>query len=227
MLSTLTPLGERSRGHRYPVTVGWFMVGAAAGGAALGGLIAACAAAVGQWSPSDRTAGIAVAVAAAITIGSDLKLAGFRLPTIPRQVNEVWTGRYRSWVYAAGFGAQIGIGLSTYVMTAAVYLTIVLAAMTGQPGLGALVGLTFGVVRALAILLGAGLTTPEAIRRFHQRFESLAGASLAIAVVAQIAVLAVATGRYGAPLVAAVAAAGCAAHQLRRVRRRRLSHSRA
>jgi MFS family permease len=225
MLSTLTPLGERSRGHRYPATVGWFVAGAAAGGAVLGGLTAGFAALVGQLGASGAAIGIVVAVSAAVTIASDLRLVGFRLPTVPRQVDEVWTGRYRRWVYAAGFGAQIGVGLSTYVMTAAVYLTVVLAAMTGNPALGLLVGLTFGVLRGLAILLGAGLTTPEAIRRFHRRFESLAGVSLAVAVAAQLSVLAVATGPVGSLVVLAVAGCGLAFFRLRRSRRAQLRHS--
>ena len=36
MLSTITPLTERARGHRYGLTVAWFALGALAGGAALG-----------------------------------------------------------------------------------------------------------------------------------------------------------------------------------------------
>jgi MFS family permease len=227
MLSTLTPLGERSRGHRYPLTVAWFVAGAVAGGAVLGAAVAGLAALVGRWSPSDRAAAITVTVAAAITLASDLRIAGFRLPTVPRQVDEVWTGRYRGWVYAAGFGAQIGVGVSTYVMTAAVYLTVVLAAMTGQAGVGLAVGLTFGAVRGLAILLGAGLTTPAAIRRFHARFEALGAASLAVAVVAQVVVLAVAVGPYGAAAAAVTLAAVLGTRQVRRVRRHRLGASRA
>jgi MFS family permease len=227
MLSTLTPVGERSRGNRYPVTVAWFMAGAIAGGAALGALSAGFAALVGLWSPSDRAVTILVVVAAAVTIGSDLKIAGLRLPTVPRQVNEVWTGRYRNWVYAAGFGAQIGVGLATYVMTAAVYLTIVLASLTGRPAVALLVGLTFGTVRGLAILLGTRLRSPAAIRRFHQRFESLAEASLATAVAAQIVVLAVAAGPYAGSAVFAVAGAGYVVQRLRRPRRPRLGHAEA
>jgi sulfite exporter TauE/SafE len=192
MLSTLTPLGERSRGHRYAATVGWFVAGALAGGAGLGAIMAALAAGVRAWSPSAGAVTIVVVAAGVVALASDLRPAGWHLPTIPRQVNEVWTGRYRSWVYAAGFGAQIGVGVSTYVMTAAVYLVIVLAAMTASPAVGLLVGLSFGLVRGLAILLGIGLRTPEAIRRFHRRFDAAGRASLVVAMIAQADVLIVA-----------------------------------
>jgi MFS family permease len=194
MLSTLTPLGERSRGHRYPVTVAWFVAGALAGGAVLGGVMAALAAAASTWSASPRALAVAVIAAALVTVASDLRLGGLSLPTVPRQVDEVWTGRYRRWVYAGGFGAQIGVGVSTYVMTAAVYLMIVVAALTRDPLVALLVGVTFGAVRGLAILAGARLTTPAAIRSFHDRFEGAAGRSRAFAVLAQVAVIPVAAG---------------------------------
>ena len=67
-------------------------------------------------------------------------------------------------------------------MTAAVYLTIVLAAIDRSARVALLVGATFGTVRGLAILLGARLRLPEAIRRSTDRFEALAGRSLAVAV---------------------------------------------
>ena len=46
MLTSISPLGERGRGHRWGVTVGWLAVGHAVGGAVLGGLMAAGAAAL-------------------------------------------------------------------------------------------------------------------------------------------------------------------------------------
>jgi MFS family permease len=195
MLSTLTPLGERSRGHRYPVTVAWFVTGAIAGGAVLGGAMAALAALASLWSASPRGLAVAVVVAALLTIASDLRLGGFSLPTVPRQVDEVWTGRYRSWVYAVGFGAQIGVGVSTYVMTAAVYLMVVVAALTRDPLVAVLAGTAFGAVRGLAILAGVRLTTPAAIRAFHDRLEGAAGRSRTFAVLAQVAVIPVAAGQ--------------------------------
>lgn len=218
MLSTLTPLGERGRGHRYGATVGWFIVGAALGGVALGAAIAGLAALVSVLGWSAATVAVVAAVAAAVGVASDLRLGGFHLPLIPRQVNEVWVARYRRWVYAVSFGAQIGVGLSTYVMTAAVYLMIVLAALTASPLTGGLVGLGFGVARGLAILLGSRLSTPAAIRRFHERFEGLAPVSRAVAIAAQVAVLGYAAALVGTPAAVAVvvAAAGFGAVTLRR-----------
>jgi hypothetical protein len=160
-----------------------------------------------------------------VTIASDLGIGGLHLPTVPRQVNEVWTGRYRSWVYAAAFGAQIGAGIVTYVMSAGLYLLVVLAAMTGRPVEALLVGLTFGLVRGLAVLLGVGLTTPAATREFHRRFEELAPWSLAAAVCAQFAVMLAAIGGEPAAALLVAGAAGYGSWELRRVRRRRISQA--
>ena len=112
MLSTVTPLAERARGHRFAVTASWFIVGSIAGGATLGVAAAVLALGVAAVDPS-ITATIAIAgIAATIAFASDVRLFGFRLPTHTRQVDEVWLGKYRPWVYGAGFGWQIGVGLA-------------------------------------------------------------------------------------------------------------------
>ena len=33
-----------------------------------------------------------------------------------------WLGRYRSWVYGLGFGVQLGAGVTTVVVSSAVYV---------------------------------------------------------------------------------------------------------
>ena len=37
MLSTITPIGERARGHHFGVTASWFVLGGVLGGLGLGG----------------------------------------------------------------------------------------------------------------------------------------------------------------------------------------------
>jgi MFS family permease len=219
MLSTITPLGERSRGHRYAVTVAWFIAGAVIGGAALGGMIAPIALLVHAIYPSRSAIGWTVVTAATICVASDLRLGGFRLPSHPRQVDEVWLGRYRRWVYGLGFGAQIGFGFATYVMTAAVYLTVVVAALTGSPVASVAFGTGFGLVRGLAVLLGAPLTTPQRLRAFHRRIEALAATSLAVAVIAQVGAFGAALAEVTSPVTGAVAAAVGATAATLRLRR--------
>jgi len=211
MLSTITPLAERSRGRRWGLTAAWFALGAALGGATLGGVAALLALVVGSIGLTTEVAvglGAALAVAA---VALDLGLLGRPMPHHRRQVDEVWLDQYRSWVYGAGFGWQIGTGVLTYIMTAGVYLTVGLAALTGRPALAFAVAVLFGAVRGLAIFLGARLVDPERLRTFHRRFEEL-GPTVRHAVIAvQMVVGVTAAGAvWGAPgaLVAAAVLAG-------------------
>ncbi len=98
--------------------------------------MAGLALAVGPLHLSATVTGTVALVAALVAAGSDSGVAGVRLPFHRRQVNERWLDRYRPWVYGAGFGWQIGCGLATYITSAAVYLMIVLGALTGQPAGG-------------------------------------------------------------------------------------------
>src|ERR1700741_2580906 len=159
MLSTVTPVAERARGHRYWVTASWFLVGAALGGATLGLLAAGLA----LFAPASAALG---AVVVAIALASDARLFGFRLPGHTRQVNENWLADFRPWVYGLGFGWQIGVGLATYIMTAAVYAMVFVAALTGNPLLAFELMTLFGFVRGLAVFLGARLTDPSRVFAF-------------------------------------------------------------
>lgn len=170
MLSSITPLAEQGRGHRYRTTAAWFVVGAVLGGASLGLVMAALAAAVHVIGASNTVLAAVAAVACLVTIESDTGLGGFRLPVHHRQVNERWLDQFRPWVYGAGFGWQIGAGLATYIKTCAVYLMIVLAVLTGSPGAALLVGVTFGLVRGMAVILGRHITSSAKLAEFHRRF---------------------------------------------------------
>ncbi len=170
MLSTITPLGEAARGTRYRTTATWFVLGAIVGGASLGALAALLALGVGALHLSaEATTTVAVA-ATSLAVLSDTGALGIRLPVHHRQVNERWLDQYRPWVYGGGFGWQIGAGVATYITTAAVYLVVVLAALSGRPAAALAIGVLFGLVRGLAVLLGRRLTSTEAILTFHRRF---------------------------------------------------------
>jgi hypothetical protein len=196
MLSTITPLAEQSRGYRYRTTAAWFVAGAVLGGCTMGLGAAALALLAGAVGLSVAATLTIAALAALVTAASDLRLFGWQLPIHPRQVNEVWLSSYRAWVYGGGFGWQIGTGFATYIMTAAVYLTVALAALTGSPLVALAIGALFGLVRGLAILLGARITSTERLVAFHRRFDALAepvrraviGVQLGVAAVALVAV---------------------------------------
>jgi hypothetical protein len=207
MVSALNPMSERARGHRYVLTALWYVAGAVAGGAVLGAGCALGALAVRRLPLTATATALAVLGCALVAFVSDVPVLSWRLPGHPRQVNEQWIGRYRRWVYAAGFGAQIGTGFATYIMTAAVYLTAALAALTGRPGAAFAVGLSFGLVRGLGVLACAAARTPDALRALHQRLDRWAAPSLGGCLAAEGGVVTVAAWLLAGP----VASAGIAA----------------
>jgi MFS family permease len=221
MLSSITPLAERGRGRRFGWTASWYVIGAVLGGATTGLVVAGLAAAVGALAPGTAVVAAVVLVAAAVGAAYDAGLLPPPLPHHRRQVNELWLNRYRSWVYGAGFGWQIGNGLATYIMTAAVYLTIVLAALTASPVAALGVWLVFGVVRGLAILLVAGVTSPARLAGFHRRFDAAREPVRWTVAGVQAFIASIAAGVLAGPLAAGVVAGGAAAVLAGRAVRRR------
>jgi hypothetical protein len=170
MLASITPLSEVGRGHRYRTTAWWFVVGSTVGGATLGVTIALLTVAARARSLTPRELIVAALGASALALASDTNLGGIQIPVHHRQVNERWLDRFRPWVYGAGFGWQIGTGLATYIMTAGLYLMIVLGVLTGKPWLGLALGGLFGLVRGLSVFLGRHITSTDTLRTFHVRF---------------------------------------------------------
>jgi hypothetical protein len=177
MLSSITPLGERGRHNRFAVTATAFVIGAVAGGVALGTL----AGLAGSFLPGRPAAVDALLVALLALAGCWFDTT--RVPSIKRQVNEDWLGRYRGWVYGFGFGVQLGFGLVTVVTSAATYIAFALALLSGSPVAGALIGFTFGAVRGFSLLMARHIDTPDELRSFHRTLDRREphGARLAIA----------------------------------------------
>lgn len=205
MLSTITPIGERGRGHRFAAAAGWFVAGGVLGGLCLGAVTAGVAAAVSALNPSATLTGALAASAVAAGAVLDAGLGGLRLPIHRRQVNERWLDRYRTWVYGLGFGWQIGSGLATYVMTAGVYLVILLGALSARPGVALALGCAFGTVRGLAVLLGCRIDTPARLAGFHRRFDALGEPSRLAMIGVELSGAAVLAGALWPPAVLAVA----------------------
>jgi len=205
MLSALNPVSERARGHRFGVTAVWYVAGAVVGGALLGG---ACALVAEAWALGGLPAGWSWALAltgSAVAVASDSRLVRYALPDHPRQVDERWLVTYRRWIYAGGFGVQIGTGFATYIMTAAVYLTVLLAALNGSASTAFWVGVEFGAVRGLSILLVAPVSTPDRLRALIARVDALDEVSLRFAAATSAGVGAVAVGVLLGPLAAVAA----------------------
>ena len=173
MLSSITPLGERSRGFSWGLTAAAFGLGAVltsvAGGALLGGLGSLVPGA--GWRAWLGLGVLAVALAVDAT-----PLAG-RLPTSRRQVNEDWMNRYRGWVYGVAFGAQLGAAVATVVTSAAIYAALLGALLCGSVWGGMAIGGAFGLVRALSLLPAGGVRDTAGLMTLHRRLTEAAPAA--------------------------------------------------
>ena len=170
MLTSITPLGERGRGNRWGVTVAAYATGCLLGGATTG-LVLGVAGALLPSLPALVLGGLVCVVAAAAD------LAPGRVPGGRRQVDEDWLASYRGWVYGAGFGYQLGLGIVTVVTSAATYAVLALAVLTQSPAAGLLVGAVFGGARAVPALLLRRIGSHGDIRAVAAVLEARAAAA--------------------------------------------------
>lgn len=215
MVSSITPMTEAGRNHRYGVTAAWFVIGAVIGGACLGGAAALGAAGLGAAGTGVELRLAIAAVVALATTSIDLGLTGIELPIFKRQVDDAWLRRYRGWVYGAGFGWQIGVGVATYIMTAGILLTVALAVLGAQPAAALAIGVVFGAVRGSAVYLARSATDPGRLAEVHARLEASAPVSRAAAAWVQVVAAAVLVALAWHP-VAGVAVVGAALVLVRR-----------
>jgi sulfite exporter TauE/SafE len=186
MLASIHPLGERARERRWSVTVSAYVLGSTVAAALLGGALGA----LGALLPlTPGATAVLVVFLCTAALAFDLHLGGVVLPTVHRQVDKDWLDRYRGWVVGVGFGVQLGLGVVTIVTTAAVYLTLALALLTGSPAAGAVVGATFGLVRALVILVVARVHRPDQLRVALRRMQALRPLSDRLGIAVQALVL--------------------------------------
>jgi hypothetical protein len=160
MLTSINPLGQRARAQRWGLTVSLFVLASVVGGATTGLVLGALG----------EVVHVPVPVAAAACLVAAVLDLLHRVPSGRRQVDEDWLTRYRAWVYATGFGWQLGTGVVTIVTSAATYAVLVLLVVVGLPQ-AVLVGAVFGLARALPLLGTRWADTPQELRRLAARLE--------------------------------------------------------
>jgi len=165
MLASINPLGERARGTKFGRTFAWYAAGSVAGGAAIGALMGGIGEGLRATVDLSHSAvAIVIAVACAIGIALDTHVAGLRLLSPRRQVNEDWLSTYRGWLYGVGFGFELGLGVVTVVPTSAVYVMLLLEVLSGSMVHAVLIGVAFGAARALPLLVTRPVRDPDQLR---------------------------------------------------------------
>jgi hypothetical protein len=97
------------------------------------------------------------------------------VPGPRRQVDPGWLDRYRGWVYGLGYGAQLGLGVTTVVTSAATYAALAAAFLTGSALGGAVVMGCYGLVRGLTPLAAAGVRSTRGLIAAHAALERWRG----------------------------------------------------
>ena len=182
MLSSISPVGEAARQQRWSITVTAYLVASALAGAALGAALGL----LGDLAGLDAVGAVGLVVVVAAGLIVDATVGPL---SVHRQVDERWLSTYRGWVYGAGFGAQLGVGVVTIVPSSVVWVTWAAAAFSGTPARGAAVGLTFGLLRALPLLAGGRATTPARLRGLLRSMDRWRDPVTKLTVVGQVAVL--------------------------------------
>lgn len=99
--------------------------------------------------------GLGAALALAIAVAAAaLEATGSRVfPQVRRQVPEPWRRRLPVGLAAALYGALLGLGFTTFVMTFAVWALAGISVALGSLRVGLLIGLGFGLGRAAPVVL--------------------------------------------------------------------------
>jgi hypothetical protein len=149
MVETIgSALGDARRAATLAASV-TFAVGAVIGGVVTFGGLAVVGHLVDHGASGLREGlGAALALAAAIADWRGVKIA----PQIRRQVPERWRWTMPLPLACSLYGVLLGLGFTTFVLTFAVWALAGISFAAGNPTLGVLVGVAFGVGRALPVL---------------------------------------------------------------------------
>src|SRR5256886_900357 len=138
--------GRRRRGLR---ACGGFAAGALRGGVVAFGRLGAVGAALrGAGAAVPVVFGAAIAGAAALGEARGVRI----VPQVRRQVPEAWRRLLPLPLAAWLYGILLGLGFTTFVLTLAVWALAGISVALGDPVLGLMIGLGFGIGRALPVV---------------------------------------------------------------------------
>jgi hypothetical protein len=164
-LSAIETIGPT--GHTGGRRITWAACATFLPGAVLGGVLTFGALAVLGEALHGAGGRVAYLVAAAIAVlAAVLEIRGTRIvPQIRRQLPEHWRRVMPMPLAAALYGVLLGIGFTTFVLSFGVWALAGVSLAVGDPQLGLLLGIGFGVGRAIPVVVLAPLAgSPAGIR---------------------------------------------------------------
>ena len=149
MIETIGPTGHRGGMPTTLAACATFLPGALVGGVITFGQLALLGALLHHGG--GRVAYGAAALIAAVA--ALLELRGARIvPQVRRQLPEDWRRQMPMPIAAALYGVLLGLGFTTFVLTFGVWALAAISFALGQPHIGVLLGLAFGLGRALPVV---------------------------------------------------------------------------
>lgn len=162
MIETIGPTGHSGGTATTLAACATFAPFALLGGAITFGTLAAIGAAMaGAGGTVAYIAAAVVAIAAAIAEARGVPI----VPQVRRQLPVAWRRVMPMPLAAAGYGVLLGLGFTTFVLSYGVWALMGVCLALGDPTAGLVVGIAFGVGRALPIVILA----PLADRRSGER----------------------------------------------------------
>jgi len=173
MIETITPAVCGSR-RRHRLAVALFTVSAVLAAALVGLVLGFAGSAVGPATALVAAAAVLAALAALRELG----LVRVPLPQARRQVPERWHAELPLPLWAAGYGAGLGLGAFTFQPVATFWVACAAALALGKPLVAAALFALYGLGRALMIVLPhRGIRPADAVERLVDRRRTLVRAN--------------------------------------------------
>lgn len=163
-------LGRRPSPRRRAATLLTFSIGAVVGGV----ITFTAAAGIGAALELDGRAQLFGLIAAAVALAAGIADLRFWpvAPQVRHQVPERIRHRLPLPVTGGLYGLLLGLGFMTYLLTYAMWALVIGSLLLATPLLGLVVGIAFGLGRALPVLLLAGRYDRPATRAFIADMET-------------------------------------------------------
>ncbi len=158
-IDTIGPTGHTGGPRITAAACATFLPGAVAGGLLTFGSLAL----LGQFLHGAGGRAAYVAAAAIALVAAVLEVRGTRIvPQIRRQLPEHWRRVMPMPLAAALYGVLLGLGFTTFVLSFGVWALAGVSLAVGDPSLGLLLGVAFGIGRAIPIVVLAPLAGSDA-----------------------------------------------------------------
>ena len=159
MVETITPIGHGGRTKSYWTSVGLHALGATFAAALLGFALGAVGALLrAPWEGSGAVVIAVIALMYALREGLGLNIP---LPDRHAQVPQWWRDFFSPVVTSFLYGAGLGVGFFTFLQFGTFVVVATGALISGDPLIGALLCVPFGLTRGLTVVLAAPARDPE------------------------------------------------------------------